>query len=60
MPGHMGAEKLTVQNLEILGVDKEQNLLVVRGTVPGHKDSYLTVKSAKKKTKVHKEDKKQD
>lgn len=50
MPGHLGAEKTTVQNLEILHVDKEQNLLVVKGTVPGHNDSYLTVMSAKKRS----------
>lgn len=48
MPGHMGAEKVTVQNLEILKVDKDKNLLVVKGAVPGHKNAYLTVRSAKK------------
>jgi len=49
MPGHMGVEKTTVQNLRILRVDKDKNLLVVKGTVPGHNNSYLTVRSAKKK-----------
>jgi len=49
MPGHMGVEKTTIQNLRILRVDKDKNLLVVKGTVPGHNNSYLTVRSAKKK-----------
>jgi large subunit ribosomal protein L3 len=51
MPGHMGAETVTVQHLKILRVDKDNNLLAVKGTVPGHNNSYLTVKSAKKKAK---------
>ncbi len=49
MPGHMGAEKVTVQHLTILKVDKDRNLIVVKGTVPGCNNSYLAVKSAKKK-----------
>lgn len=48
MPGHLGAEKVTTQNLEILKVDKERNILVVKGTVPGHNNSYVTVSSARK------------
>ena len=50
MPGHMGVDKVTVQHLEILKVDKDRNLLVVKGTVPGHNNSYLTVRLSKKKT----------
>ena len=51
MPGHMGAERVTAQHLEIVRVEKDHNLLVVKGTIPGHNNSYLTVRSAKKKQK---------
>src|SRR3989338_6248755 len=36
MPGHLGNERVTVQNLEVIEVDADKNLLVVKGTVPGH------------------------
>jgi large subunit ribosomal protein L3 len=49
MPGHMGAEKVTVQNLKIIKVDLAQNLLLVEGGVPGHKNGYLVVTKALKK-----------
>lgn len=49
MPGHMGNKKITVQSLEVVRVDKDNNILLVRGAVPGHKGSYLVVKKAKKK-----------
>lgn len=48
LPGHMGAEQVTVQNLEIVRVDAEQNLLLVKGAVPGPKKSVITVKNAVK------------
>ena len=48
MPGHLGSERVTVQNLEILKVDNEQNILVVKGAIPGANNSYVTVRSAKK------------
>ena len=51
LPGHLGAERVTIQNLEVLKVDKGNNLLVVKGAVPGHKNSYLMVKEAKKMPK---------
>ena len=38
MAGHMGVERVTVRNLRVLGVDKDENLLVVEGAVPGHRD----------------------
>ena len=60
MPGHLGAEKVTTQNLKILRVDKDHDILVVKGTVPGHNNSYLTVKSAKKKTGTPKAEEKQE
>ena len=50
MPGHLGDERVTIQNLEVIEVDTEQNLLVVKGTVPGHNNSYLTIRHSKKKT----------
>lgn len=49
MPGHMGAATVTVQNLRVIKVDAENNLLMVKGAVPGHKNGYLIVKKAKKK-----------
>ena len=50
MPGHLGVEKITVQNLEVIDVDTDKNLLVVKGTVPGHNNSYLLIRQARKKT----------
>jgi len=49
MPGRMGGEKKTVQNLEVVKVDKESNLLLVKGAVPGHANGFLFVKEAKKR-----------
>ena len=48
MSGHMGVDKVTVRNLRVLGVDKDENLLVVEGAVPGHKDGYVLITRAKK------------
>jgi large subunit ribosomal protein L3 len=44
MGGHMGAERKTVRNLVVIELDKENNLLVVRGAVPGAKGGYLLIK----------------
>ncbi len=44
MGGHMGAERTTVRNLVVVELDKENNLLVVRGAVPGAKGGYLLIK----------------
>jgi len=49
MPGHMGAEKVTVQNLKVIKVDLENNILLVEGAVPGHKNGYIVITKAKKK-----------
>lgn len=49
LPGHMGAHRATVQNLEVIKVDTENNLLLVKGAVPGYKNNYLIIKKAKKK-----------
>lgn len=48
LPGHMGAENVTIQNLEIVRVDAERNLLLVKGAVPGPKGGLVTVKSSVK------------
>ncbi len=49
MPGHMGAHRVTVQNLEVVKVDAQNNLLLVKGAVPGYRNNYLIIKKAKKK-----------
>lgn len=48
LPGRMGGERITVQNLEVVKVDTERNLLLVKGSVPGPKNSFVTVKTAVK------------
>ena len=49
MPGHLGAEKVTVQNLEVVKVDAENNLIAVKGAIPGAKGGYVVVTDAVKK-----------
>jgi large subunit ribosomal protein L3 len=49
MPGHMGNVRKTLQNLKVVRVDLENNLLLIKGAVPGHKNSYLIINKAKKK-----------
>jgi len=46
LAGHMGSVKVTVQNLEVVKVDAEKNLLLIKGAIPGAKGSVVTVKSA--------------
>lgn len=48
LPGRMGGERTTVQNLEIIKVDVERNLLLIKGNVPGSKKALITVKKAVK------------
>lgn len=48
MPGHMGAENVTVQNLSVVMVDGERGILVLRGAVPGPKGGLLTVETSVK------------
>lgn len=48
MPGHMGAKKVTIQNLEIVRVDADKNLLLVKGAIPGAKKALITVKESVK------------
>ena len=48
MPGHMGSVQRTVENLEVVKVDAENNLLLVKGSVPGPKKSLVTIKETVK------------
>jgi large subunit ribosomal protein L3 len=50
MPGHMGDERITVQNLQIIQVREKDNVILVSGAVPGPKNGYLIVRPSKKKT----------
>ncbi len=49
LPGHMGTDTITIQNLEIVRVDAERNVLLVKGSIPGPKNSFVRVKSTVKK-----------
>lgn len=51
LPGHMGHEKICIQNLKVMKVDAENNLLALQGSVPGFEGSYLIIRSALKKGK---------
>ncbi|MFD1021205.1 50S ribosomal protein L3 [Thalassobacillus hwangdonensis] len=51
LPGQMGSETVTLQNLEVVKVDAERNLLLIKGNVPGAKKSYVKVTSAIKASK---------
>ena len=48
MPGHMGSKRITIQNLEIVRIDAENNLILVKGAVPGPKKSLVTIKETVK------------
>ena len=50
-PGHMGNKRVTVLNLEIVKVDPEQNLLAVRGAIPGANGTLVMVRNAVKASK---------
>ncbi len=52
MPGHMGAEQITVQNLDIVKVDPELNLIAVRGAIPGPKGGIVFLKNTVKTHRV--------
>ena len=49
MPGHMGTDRRTVQNLKVVAVRPEDNVILISGAVPGHKGAYVTVRPAVKK-----------
>ena len=48
LPGHMGVQKVTIQNLEVVKVDAEQNLILVKGAVPGAKGGLVTIRNSVK------------
>lgn len=48
MPGHMGAERVTVQNLEVVQVDADNNLILIKGAVPGPRKSLIMIRDAVK------------
>ena len=48
LPGHLGAVRRTVQNLEVVKVDAEQNLILVKGSIPGAKGGIVTIKNSVK------------
>jgi len=49
MAGHMGARRTTVQNLEVVGIDRERGLVLVKGAVPGAKGGYVRITDAIKR-----------
>jgi large subunit ribosomal protein L3 len=51
MPGHMGSKRITIQNLEVVRVDVENNVILVKGAVPGPKKSLVTLKETVKVSK---------
>ena len=51
LAGHMGSVKVTVQNLEVVRIDAEKNLILVKGAIPGPKGSMVTIKEAVKSSK---------
>ena len=50
MAGHMGSKKVTIQNLRVVEVDEINNLLVIKGSVPGKKNSTIIIKDAVKRS----------
>ena len=52
MPGHMGSEQVTVQNLEIIQIDLENNIILIKGNVPGPKKSLVLIRTAIKNSNV--------
>ena len=51
LPGHMGVETVTIQNLQVVAVDLDKNALLVKGSVPGNKGSILKIKNSVKASK---------
>ena len=50
MAGHMGATQVTIQNLKVVEIDEENSLLIIKGSVPGKKNSIIFIKDAIKKS----------
>ena len=51
MPGHMGSKRITIQNLQVVRVDADKNLILVRGAVPGPRKALVTIKETSKVSK---------
>src|SRR5271154_4145474 len=56
MPGHMGQVQRTIQNLEIIQVREADNILLIKGAIPGAKGDYVVIREAKKITRVQAEE----
>jgi large subunit ribosomal protein L3 len=52
MPGHMGHQKVTVQNIKVLDVKEDQNLILLRGGIPGGPKGWVLIREASKKASV--------
>ena len=48
LPGHMGVEQVTVQNLDVVKVDADKNIILVKGAVPGPKGGIITIRDTVK------------
>jgi len=48
LPGRMGNETVTIQNLQVVRVDAERNVIMIKGSVPGPNKGYVTIKSSVK------------
>ena len=48
LPGRMGGERVTIQNLEVIKVDADSNILLIKGAIPGPKNAYVMIRSAVK------------
>ena len=54
MAGHMGSKQVTIQNLKVLDVDVKNNILLIKGSVPGSNNSIVSIKDSIKKKKLKK------
>jgi len=50
LPGRMGSDRVTIQNLEVIRVDSEKNLLLIKGSIPGPKNCFVIVQNSIKKS----------
>jgi large subunit ribosomal protein L3 len=60
MPGHMGHERITVRNQKLVSVDKDRNLLLIAGAIPGPDGGYVVVSQSKTKKQIDPKTKKKD
>jgi large subunit ribosomal protein L3 len=52
MPGHMGQVRRTTQNLEVIQVRPEDNVILIKGAIPGSKGDYVVIRGSKKRSKA--------